>query len=117
MVVQVVGTWGVPLVVTMHDIIHERFSEMFPANDRTSSLKGAAIERADHVICISNSAQNDLLEFSATPEEKISVVYHESEGFELAQCTTGLRPRRSAVPPIYWADCARNTLPIYEKFV
>ena len=101
MVVQVVGTWGVPLVVTMHDIIHERFSEMFPANDRTSSLKGAAIERADHVICISNSAQNDLLEFSATPEEKISVVYHESEGFELAQCTTGLRPRRPAVPPIY----------------
>lgn len=83
---------GVPLVVTVHDMIHERFPEMFPANDRTSSLKRAAIERADHVICISNSTRNDLLERFGAPEEKTSVVYHGFEEFELGESTNGLRP-------------------------
>lgn len=56
-------------------MIHERFPSAFPQHDRTSELKRMATQRADHVICISESTRNDLLEFFDLPENKVSVVY------------------------------------------
>lgn len=49
-------------VVTVHDMIHERFPEYFPARDNTSELKRRAIERANHVICVSEKTRQDLLD-------------------------------------------------------
>ncbi|MCU0809901.1 MAG: glycosyltransferase family 4 protein [Thiobacillaceae bacterium] len=72
---------GVPLVVTVYDMIHERFSEKFPQKDRTSTLKRIAVERADHVICISDSTRNDLLDYFQIPDEKASVVHIGFEAF------------------------------------
>jgi glycosyltransferase involved in cell wall biosynthesis len=69
----------VPVVATVHDMIHERFSAMFRHTDRTSRLKRAAVDRADHVVCVSHSTRNDLMDYFGTSEEKISVVHH---GFE-----------------------------------
>lgn len=62
-------------VVTVYDMIHERFSSEFPKHDRISEWKRIATQRADHVICISESTRKDLLEFFDLPEEKVSVVY------------------------------------------
>jgi glycosyltransferase involved in cell wall biosynthesis len=76
---------GVPLVVTVYDMIHERFSEKFPQKDRTSKLKRIAVERADHVICISDSTRNDLLEYFQIPDEKASVVHIGFEAFRVQQ--------------------------------
>lgn len=72
---------GVPVVATVHDMIHERFSAMYRRTDRTSRLKRAAVDRADHVVCVSHSTRNDLMEYFHTPEEKISVVHHGFEAF------------------------------------
>lgn len=70
---------GVPLVVTVYDMVHELFPGMFPQQDRTSSRKKEAVQRADHVVCISNCTRNDLIDIFDVPEEKVSVVY---VGFE-----------------------------------
>lgn len=63
-------------VVTVHDMIHERFPSEFSKQDRTSECKRIATQRADHVICVSENTRKDLLEFFDLPEDKVSVVYH-----------------------------------------
>lgn len=63
-------------VITVHDMIHERFSSAFPRNDSTSEWKIKSIKRADHVICVSEYTKQDLLELTDISPEKISVVHH-----------------------------------------
>lgn len=62
-------------VVTVYDMIVERFPEGFERNDYGTEQKRAAVMRADHVICISESTRRDLLELFDVPEQKVSVVY------------------------------------------
>ena len=52
-------TSEVPVVITVHDMIHELFAASFPPYDNTAKMKQAAIKRADHIICISKSTQRD----------------------------------------------------------
>ncbi|MCX7068115.1 MAG: glycosyltransferase family 1 protein [Methylococcales bacterium] len=66
---------GVRTVVTVYDMIHELFPEAFSKQDKTSAQKRIATQRADHVICISESTRKDLLELFDLPEDKVSVVY------------------------------------------
>ncbi len=68
------------IVLTVHDMIHERFPEFFSAKDPTQLEKQAAVQRADHVICVSKQTQSDLIEFLGIAPEKTSVVHH---GFAL----------------------------------
>lgn len=62
-------------VITVYDMIHERFKENYPPGDPTTKFKRMAIDRADHVICISQSTRRDLIELFGTPEEKVSCVH------------------------------------------
>lgn len=62
-------------VVTVYDMIHERFPSMFSQHDRTSEWKRLTTQRVDRIICISESTRNDLLEFFDLPEDKVSVVH------------------------------------------
>ncbi|WP_140937674.1 glycosyltransferase family 4 protein [Sphingobacterium lumbrici] len=71
-----------PVVITLHDLIHEKFPQLFAAYDRSAQLKKQAIQRADHIICVSENTKKDLLELYPIPEQKISVVYH---GYDLNQ--------------------------------
>ncbi|MFZ2407322.1 MAG: glycosyltransferase family 1 protein [Methylobacter sp.] len=66
---------GARTVVTVYDMIHELFPAAFPQHDRTSERKRIATQRADHVLCISESTRRDLLELFGLPEDKVSVVY------------------------------------------
>ena len=65
-----------PLVVTVHDMIHEKFPDNFPPNSQVRKWKRAAIDRADMIICISESTRRDLLELSEVRPEKIVTVHH-----------------------------------------
>ena len=65
-----------PFVITVHDMIHERFPESFSADDPTRECKRRVVFAADHIIAISQSTKNDLIEMYNLPEDKISVVYH-----------------------------------------
>lgn len=64
-----------PLVVTLHDMIHEKFPYHFNANDRTSHIKRIALDRADHVICVSENSREDLLKITSIDRMKTSVVH------------------------------------------
>lgn len=63
-------------VVTVHDMIHEKYSEMAPLGDQTAELKSKAVQNADHVICVSNTTRNDLIDILGINPDKTSTVYH-----------------------------------------
>ena len=67
---------SVKRVVTVHDMIHEKFPAMFRSADKTSRDKQNAVLRADHVICVSESTRRDLMDIIGVPIEKISVIHH-----------------------------------------
>ncbi|UNM21772.1 glycosyltransferase family 4 protein [Pseudomonas sp. ArH3a] len=75
---------GCPVVLTVYDMIHELYPENFSARDQTTQLKRRAVERADHVICISQSTRQDLMRLFAVPESKLSVVHLGFEQFKRA---------------------------------
>lgn len=63
-----------PFVVTVYDMIHAKFTDLFP-NDQTPGHIKALTERADKIIAISESTKRDLIELFGTDESKIEVVY------------------------------------------
>ena len=73
---------GCPVVLTVYDMIHELFPQNFSARDQTTALKRRAVERADHVICISQSTRQDLMRLFSVPESKLSVVHLGFEQFK-----------------------------------
>jgi len=65
-----------PIVVTVHDMIHERYRDMFPASDTTTIRKRKAVERADRVICVSEHTRRDLIELFGVPAAKALTIPH-----------------------------------------
>ena len=63
-------------VLTVHDMIHEKHSEYFSTPNITSAKKKTAVQRADHIICVSESTKSDLSEILNIPLSSISVIYH-----------------------------------------
>ena len=68
---------GIKSVVTIHDLIHERFPEQYnPIDVKIYNKKFRyACKYADKVIAISEQTKKDIIEFYKTPEEKIVVCY------------------------------------------
>lgn len=66
---------GARRVLTVYDLIHERYPELFDNSAGTTRPKKVAAKRADHVICISESTRRDVVEYCGVPEEHTSVVY------------------------------------------
>lgn len=73
---QPLGRRRLPTVITVHDMIHERFPEMFLDGGRGSREKAVTVARADHVICVSEATRRDLCELLRYPVDKTSVVHH-----------------------------------------
>lgn len=73
-------------VLTVYDMIHERFSADFSPKDKTRASKLNAVADADHVICISENTRRDLLEITGIDPDKVSVSYL---GFSLDTSSTG----------------------------
>lgn len=62
------------VVLTVYDMIHELFPTQFRAQDRTRRLKRRAVERANGIICLSESGKKDLMEVLNVPESKITII-------------------------------------------
>jgi glycosyltransferase involved in cell wall biosynthesis len=79
-----VGSASVPKVLTIYDMIHERFANWFAPDDETARRKAAAVSRASHVICISENTRRDLIDSCRVDPDKVSVVYlgYEVLGYE-----------------------------------
>lgn len=71
-----------PFVITVHDMIHELFPQMYPIDDINSQMtthwKMSLLSRADKIIAVSENTKRDILSLTGIPEEKITVVYHAS---------------------------------------
>ncbi|MCF7934124.1 MAG: glycosyltransferase family 4 protein [Spirochaetia bacterium] len=72
------------LVITAHDIIHERYADDIPADDKTSRNKRLVCDAADRIIAISENTKEDFINVFGLPEEKITVIYH-GNPFESSQ--------------------------------
>jgi glycosyltransferase involved in cell wall biosynthesis len=72
-----IDTTDVRSVVTIHDIIFERFPEQYSKIDVEIYKRKFryACGHADKVIAISQQTKKDIMEFYKTPEEKITVCY------------------------------------------
>ncbi len=66
------GTRG---ILTVYDMIHEKYPKYFAASPFITRIKAASIAAADHVICISESTRRDLLATYDIPEERVSVTH------------------------------------------
>lgn len=65
-----------PYVLTVHDMIHERYPEYYSRDDPTARWKKELIERADAIIAVSENTKKDLLTFFKVDPEKIATIYH-----------------------------------------
>ena len=67
-----------PVVITVHDLIARRYPQLEPDSDATIRDQKAAIDRADHVICVSAATESDVLEFFPAARGKTTVIHHGS---------------------------------------
>lgn len=71
-----------PMVITIHDMIFELMPDQFPEAkngfvEKMICNKKRLIEKADHIIAISNNTKNDILDvYPHVLSEKITVVHH-----------------------------------------
>jgi len=62
-------------VLTIYDMIHEKFPNDFKSFDKTAQYKALAASRADHIICISESTKRDAIDLLNLNPDKVSVVH------------------------------------------
>jgi len=68
------------IVLTVYDMIHEKFCHTLPdfmtqGCSDFIEVKYNAIQRADHIICISETTKHDLIQFTGVSPDKVSTVY------------------------------------------
>lgn len=78
-------------VLTVFDMIHERFPDSFRDGGKTTALKRSAVQNSDHIICISENTRRDLIDLFDVPAQMTSVVYL---GHSLTCSTTDNHPYR-----------------------
>ena len=84
-------------VITVYDMIHEKYPSNFSFIDRTSKNKRLAVDRADHIICISESTKNDLCSMFDVREDHVTVVHLGFEKFK-SQFTVFKKPNGAVRP-------------------
>lgn len=75
-----------PLVITVHDLIQERFSNDFRFYDRSGLNKKRLMQAADHIIAVSHCTKADIVSIAGIAPEMVSVVHH------------GYRPMDQVIP-------------------
>jgi len=65
-----------PFVLTIHDMIHEIYPEMFPLKDETSKRKKLLAQKATKIIAVSENTKKDIIRFFSIDTNKIEVIYH-----------------------------------------
>lgn len=65
----------VPHVLTVYDMIEERFPDSFSAGYPVARLKKLAVNRANHIFCISENTRRDLQEAHSLACDRMTVTY------------------------------------------
>ena len=67
--------YACPRILTVYDMLHERFPDLFTGADRlVSNRKAKAVTRANHIITISDSTRDDLVRYLNVEPGKITVI-------------------------------------------
>lgn len=64
-----------PAVLTIYDIIHEKFAAMMDPTGLYAEEKRQAIIASQAIICISENTKNDVIDYYSVPESKITVIH------------------------------------------
>ncbi|MDD4868409.1 MAG: glycosyltransferase family 1 protein [Mycobacterium sp.] len=97
-------------VVTVYDMIHELFVDEFRDAKEVTAAKRAAVNRADHVICISETTRRDLVRLYDVDPARTSVVYL---GYSVTDHSNdGEPPRRPHRPTLLYVGNRRG----YKNF-
>lgn len=67
---------GIKKVITVHDLIHEKFKNYYRNSEDLISLKRKSFENCDYFICVSKNTKKDLIEFYNIDPDKIEVIGH-----------------------------------------
>lgn len=63
-------------IITVYDMIHEHYPELYSPNDKTIHFKKYCVHKADAVIAISENTKKDLLSmYPSLSEDKIRVIH------------------------------------------
>ncbi len=65
-----------PFVLTIHDMIPERYQQYYGANDFQIIKKRKLAERANAIVSVSETTKSDIIKYLDIPSEKIHVIYH-----------------------------------------
>lgn len=84
-----------PIVLTVHDMIHELMATEFTDNNNVIEQKKLLIDKASAVIAISEYTKSDIIKFYPEAAPKIRVVYH---GYEHQ---TSNKPANLSLPERY----------------
>ncbi len=77
-----------PFVITVHDMIHEKYPEYFGSRPDSINKRRLCI-KASKIIAISETTKNDIIEIFGISENKIEVIYHASN----FRCIKALKPK------------------------
>lgn len=81
---------GKPFVLTIHDMIPERYPQYFNQNEDPQIVgKKKLAPLASAIIAVSKNTKNDIVNILQVPEEKVHVVYHGCS-FERRNCSEPL---------------------------
>lgn len=67
---------GKPFVLTVHDLIPERYPEFFKADDVQIVGRKLLVDKAQAIVAVSNNTKNDLVKYYGVPADRIEVIYH-----------------------------------------
>jgi len=102
-------------VLTVYDMIHEKFESQFEYKDKTAKFKAAAVARADHIICISESTKKDVVDILGIRSEKITVIHL---GFDLMTSPHSFAKHKKRDYLLYVGNRSgyKNFLPMLEAY-
>lgn len=89
----------IPRILTVYDMIHEKYSNLFPSGNKESEYKKIAMERANLIISISQSTKKDICDIYNIDPEKIKVVHL---GFDFFNNSCGYQSSYSSKPYILY---------------
>jgi glycosyltransferase involved in cell wall biosynthesis len=90
-----------PFVLTVYDLTHEKFFARNAAVEKTLEKKKTLIERASHIISISDNTKKDIVSYYNIAPEKITTVYLASSFTDKGENSTVTEVEASSLPASY----------------
>jgi len=107
---------GAALVLTIYDMIHELYPKIW-GEDRTIERKRHAIERADKIICISESTRRDLIRFYPETEAKAVVTLLGFDPNDSATVSVGIeRTEKPYILYVGYRDAYKNFSRLWKAY-